>query len=71
MFLDANLEEKMKIIDELEEISDQDDIDIGVGYKSVICSLLARFNLEVNDNEKAVHYLKVFNEIDSQIPGNI
>ena len=69
MFLDANLEEKMKITDELEKTTDEDNI--GVGYKSVLISLLARFNLEVNENEKALLYLKVYNELDSEITGNI
>ena len=69
MFLDSNLEEKMKIIGELEKITDEDDI--GDGYKSVLISILARFNMEVHENEKAVNYLKVYNELDSEITGNI
>eukprot|EP00092_Neocalanus_flemingeri_P031976 GFUD01034746.1.p1 GENE.GFUD01034746.1~~GFUD01034746.1.p1 ORF type:complete len:755 (+),score=183.93 GFUD01034746.1:75-2339(+) len=68
-FLDANLEQKLQIIKTLERLTE--DHFISEGYKSIVLALLARFNLEVHKNEKALQYLNQYKDIECEITGNL
>ena len=58
----------MKIIATLESLIEEQPTQ---GYRAVIIALLARFNLEIHHNEKALEYLKEYKELESDIEGNI